>query len=279
MALIRQRRGVDAPPPSSSPEDAEHHAHLAVRPPPAWMLLLEGRAPWELAATFAASPLLSRLPPGDGHPVVVYPGLAASDFSTAMLRRFLDERGYAVHAWGQGFNVGPRHGVLEQAQAQLEGVAQRHGRAVSLIGWSLGGVYARELAKLRPDLVRGVVTLGTPFAGHPRATNAWWLYERLSGHRAHHDPALLAQIRRAPPVPTTSVYSRTDGIVAWQCSLNEEAPHTENIEVSASHFGIGMNPLAWYVVADRLAQPHGDWRRFAVSGARRLFFRSRQRHT
>jgi hypothetical protein len=129
------------------------------------------------------------------------------------------------------------------------------------------------MAKEVPDRVRCVITLGTPFAGHPRATNAWRFYEMVSGQHAH-DAELLAEVKRPPPVPTTSIYSRTDGIVAWPCSLNPPGhAHTENIEVHASHVGMGMNPMALYAIADRLRQDPRRWKRFDVQGARRWFFK------
>ncbi len=199
-----------------------------LRPPHALLMLMEARAPWEYAALLAATPWLARLPVGDGHPVIVYPGLGASDFSTAALRNFLRDRGYTAYAWKQGFNFGPRGGVLEGCRAQLAHVAARHRERVSLVGWSLGGIYARELAKEQPENARCVITLGTPFAGHPRATNAWRFYEMVSGQSVH-DHALVDQIKVPPGCPTTSIYSRSDGIVAWQCSINPEHPHTENI--------------------------------------------------
>lgn len=242
------------------------------------LLLLEGRAPWELAALAAASPWWTRLlPPGDGHPVIVLPGLGANDFTTAPLRRFLRRRGYAPYPWHQGFNFGPNRdapgSVLDACAELLRGTAEQHRQPVSLIGWSLGGVYARELAKRAPEQVRSVITLGSPFAGHPRATNAWRFFELVSGQSVH-DDALIAELKRPPPVPTTSIYSKTDGIVAWRCCLNDEASHahTENIEVQASHLGMGANPLALYAVADRLAQPLGAWQRFHRAGARRWFY-------
>ncbi|PTT77117.1 alpha/beta hydrolase [Pelomonas sp. HMWF004] len=235
--------------------------------------MLEGRAPWEYAALLAATPWMRKLPHGDGHPVLVFPGLGANDLTTAPLRAMLDSLGYATQPWGQGFNFGPRAGVLEQAKADLQALYRRQHRKVSLIGWSLGGIYARELAKECPELVRGVVTLGTPFTGHPRATNAWRFFEMVSGHTAN-DPELMAQIRQAPPVPTTSIYSRTDGVVAWRCSVNEPGPLVENIEVHASHIGLGFNPMALYALADRLAQPDGAWQPFEPKGARRWFYRT-----
>jgi pimeloyl-ACP methyl ester carboxylesterase len=244
----------------------------AVQAPNALLMALEGRAPWEYAALLAASPWLRRLPRGDGHPVLVFPGLGANDFTTVPLRRFLDNLGYVTHPWGQGFNFGPRQGVLQRCNDVVRSLFDRHAQPVSLIGWSLGGLYAREMAKELPSHARCVITLGTPFTGHSRATNAWRLFELLSGQSAH-DPVLMAQIRQPPPVPTTSIYSRTDGIVSWHCSQNEPGPLAENVEVIASHVGMGLNPMALYVVADRLAQRPGQWQPFDAGGARRWFFR------
>lgn len=244
-----------------------------LRPPSLLKLALEGRAPWEFAALLASTPLLRQIPAGDGHPVLVFPGLAVSDFSTVPMRSFLRDRGYTPHPWEQGFNFGPREGVLEACVAAIKRLRQESGQKVSLVGWSLGGVYARELAKEVPDDVRCVITLGSPFAGHPRATNAWRIFEWVSGHSAH-DPEVIAEIRRPPSVPTTSIYSRTDGVVAWQCSLNPPLPHTENIEIQASHVGMGMHPLTMYLIADRLRQPEGTWRPFEAQGALSWFFKS-----
>lgn len=259
------RPDADGPSPLFHPDD--------LKAPGLPLLLLEGRVFWEYSALLAALPWLRRLPRGDGHPVLVLPGLGASDVTTVPLRAFLRDRGYAAYAWQQGLNLGPRAGVLDAMRALLQDAAQRHGTQVSLVGWSLGGVYARELAKEFAGDVRCVVTLGAPFAGHPRATNAWRLFEFLSGQTVH-DAALLAQIRKAPPVPTTSIFSKTDGVVAWRCSLNAPAPHTENIEVHASHIGMGLNPLALFAIADRLRQDPRDWKRFDASGARRWFFKT-----
>ena len=234
--------------------------------PGPWQMLLEARAPWEFAAMWAATPWLARLPTGDGHPVLVFPGLGASDITTLTLRNFLRDRGYTTYPWLQGFNFGPRAGVLEACRSTLAELAMRHREKVSLVGWSLGGIYARELAKEMPKQVRCVVTLGTPFAGHPRATNAWRFYEMVSGQTVH-DEAMIAGLRVPPACPTTSIYSKTDGVVAWQCSINDEAAHTENIEVQASHIGMGLNPLALYAVADRLAQDPARWQRFDPASA------------
>jgi pimeloyl-ACP methyl ester carboxylesterase len=236
------------------------------------LLALEARAPWEFGAVFATLPWLLQTPRGDGHGVVVFPGLAASDASTVPLRGFLRGRGYDSHGWKLRRNFGPRAGVVEQSVEQVRNLRKASGRPVSLVGWSLGGIYAREIAKLIPEDVRCVVTLATPFTGSPKETNVWRIYELLSGHSLD-DAALLAQVREPPPVPTTSIFSRTDGVVSWRCCVEREGHEVENIEVPASHFGIGMNPATWYAVADRLSQPEGAWSRFHRDGWRRWVYR------
>jgi pimeloyl-ACP methyl ester carboxylesterase len=235
-----------------------------LKAPNALLMALEARAPWEYGASFFAAPWLRKAPAGDGHPVVVFPGLAATDTSTAPLRGFLKERGYLTKGWELKRNLG-RKGVLEESAARVHKLHLETKRKVSLIGWSLGGVYAREIAKFHPDDVRCVITLGTPFTGHPKATNAWRVYQMASGEKLDNH-VLLAQVRVAPPVPTTSIFSRTDGVVAWKCSLQAPSRHTESIEVVASHVGMGFNPATWYAVADRLAQPEGAWKPFERDG-------------
>ena len=146
-----------------------------------------------------------------------------------------------------------------------------HGRTVSVIGWSLGGLYARELAKHSPEMVRLCITMGTPFTGHPRETNAWRLYEFASGHKIDwHD--FHGPMRAAPPVPTTSIWSPTDGVVAWRCSVETRRILAENIVVDASHLGLGAHPATLYAIADRLAQPEGEWEPFHRDGWRRLVY-------
>ena len=214
-------------------------------------------------------------PSGDGHPVLVFPGLAASDISTAILRRYLKDRGYGAHRWMQGRNLGPRPGVIAGCRERVLSLEKRYGKKVSLVGWSLGGIYARETAKIVPEAVRSVITLGTPFTGSPKATNAWRVYEMASGERVDDHGRDWPDLGKSPPVPTTSIYSRTDGIVAWQCSVQEPTPatHSENIEVSsASHVGLGVNPAVLYAIADRLAQPEGAWQPFDRTGIRSLVY-------
>ena len=243
-----------------------------LRAPGPFLLALEGRAPWELGATLASYPMLRRAPRGDGHSVVVFPGLGAPDLTTLPLRAFLMDRGYDPHGWNLRFNFGPRKGVLERSLEHVRNLRRTSGRKVSLVGWSLGGVYAREIAKIAPEAVRCVITLGSPFTGHPKANNAWRFYEMVSGHRLDDDVA-VARVRETPPVPTTSIFSRSDGIVAWQCCLQAAEARAESIEVQASHLGIGMHPAAWYAVADRLRITDGRWKPFHRNGWRQWVYR------
>jgi len=257
----------------SMPSPIDHRAAAPVRlkAPGAHLLALEWRAPFEAMSSVALWPLLLKGPRGDGHSVLVFPGLSAPDASTGLLRHFLRRRGYAPQRWEQGFNFGPRAGVLEACLERVHRLHRESGRKVSLLGWSLGGVYARELAKLAPDAVRCAISLGTPFTGHPKATHAWRVFELVSGQKVEHAHAQRT-LWKAPPVPTTSIYSRSDGVVAWRCSVQEPAGRTENIEVRASHVGMGANPAVLYAIADRLAQPEGAWQPFQRDGMRRWVY-------
>src|SRR5215217_2337118 len=238
-----------------------------LRPPGLALLLAEARGLLELNASLLLSPLLLRAPKGDGHPVLALPGFLASDLSMAPMRRYLKELGYDAHAWNMGRNLGgvaSKRGALRDL---VTGIHGQTGRKVSLIGWSLGGVYARDLALQLPDMVRSVITLGSPFAGDIRATNATRLYEALSGETVDDNAEIREAIAGDLPVPATSIYSRTDGIVNWHTSLLRPSDTAENIEVYfASHIGLGVNPAALWAVADRLAQAEGEFKQFDRSG-------------
>lgn len=211
------------------------------------------------------------MPRGDGHPVIVYPGFMASDVSTAPLRRVLRKLGYEVHAWKRGRNLGPTSAVRAGVVNQLLEVRRRSGRRASLIGWSLGGIYAHRLAMMHPDAVRQVITLASPVrmlrVDQSRATPLFEALERF------HDPDVDRDRHYArPAVPSTSLYTRTDGIVHWESCLLEPAPHVENIEVLATHIGIGHNPAALAVISDRLAQS-GEWAPYSPDGLTARFVR------
>lgn len=255
---------VFAPPPGAPHKDPPPMQVDAdnAQPPSPFLLAAEWRAVLEMGAFAAAIPFLRSLPRGDGRPVLVLPGLAAGDASTFAMRAFLADRGYTAHGWSLGRNMGYRPGLRELKRKRLHDIFERHGgRKVSLIGWSLGGIYARQLAKQAPEMVRDVISLGSPFKGHPRSSNAWRLYEALAGHDVD-EAAAAEDIHAAPPVPFTSIFSRTDGVVAWECCIEEEGRYAENIGIEGSHCGLGHHPLALAVIADRLAQEEGDWRPF-----------------
>ncbi len=225
---------------------------------------------------FMASMPLLRVtsPKGDGHPVLVLPGLMAGDASTIVLRRYLRRLGYDVHGWRLGRNIGPTPEAVHGMGAKLEALATSHGRAVSVVGWSLGGIYARVLARLQPDHVRQIVTLGSPYrlqqATDSRAHRA---YDRFS--HLHIDGVIVPTSQEAAepvPVPATSVYSRLDGIVPWQTCFEPDGPNSESIAVWGSHFGLGHNPAVLWLLADRLAQPEGAWRAFQPPAFARYLF-------
>ena len=233
------------------------------------------RALADLGALVATFPLLSGVAArGDGHPVLVLPGLAADDASTLTLRLLLRWLGYDAHGWGLGRNVGPTARILSGMRRRVGEISEGHQQRVSLVGWSLGGFYVRELARETPDSVRQVITLGTAFRlSHPNQSRARRAFGRHS--HLHVPPEQLPppeRMRSPLPVPSTSIYSKLDGIVAWRACLDEVGPQRENVAVYSSHFGLGHNPGALWVVADRLAQPDGAWQPFRPPAwARPLF--------
>jgi hypothetical protein len=237
--------------------------HEPIAPPSPVLLPLEARAWLEFAALLPALPLLNRAPAGDGHPVLALPGWLANDSSTRALRWFLRARGYHAHGWRLGRNHGPSPATVDGLVARLRDLRERHGRRVSVIGWSLGGIYARELARRFPDDVRQVITLATPFRDID-ATSVARLYRAGLGHRGTGDRGEIRRQLRAPlPVPSTSFYSRSDGIVAWRSCVADVGPHSENVEVRSSHCGMGHHPSVLLAIAERLAQPEGAWQPIA----------------
>ncbi|MEL6948050.1 MAG: alpha/beta fold hydrolase [Pseudomonadota bacterium] len=249
-------------------------SHAVSAAPSRALLLMELRALPELAGFAAALPLLlSACPRGEGQPVLVLPGLITTDNSTLALRGLLSLLGYPVYGWNQGRNYGPLPGVEEALVDRVNELHEKYGQKVSLVGWSLGGIYARQLAKMMPDKVRQVISMGSPFNGDPRATNAWKVYQFTSGHKVDdRDRHMGGAIAQAPSVPTTAIFSKTDGICAWQNCMEQDLPHTENIHVRASHCGLGHHPAAVYAVADRLSQGEKTWRPFERKGLRGLIF-------
>jgi len=211
--------------------------------------------------------LLATAPRGDGHPVMVLPGFVTSDRSTTVLRAFLKGLGYDAHAWELGRNLGPK-AIGQQGEKLIARILEVHeatGKKVSLVGWSLGGVMARLVAKRIPHAVRQVITLGSPFRLRPGdGTRADSIAKHLLRDQVPPDAeALIDEERRAPlPVPVTAIYTRTDGVAPWDAGIESRGPQRENIEVVGSHCGLGYNPAALVAVTDRLAQPEGRWQPF-----------------
>lgn len=207
---------------------------------------------------------LAAAPRGDGHGVLVLPGFLASDTSTGVLRRFLRRLGYNVRGWEIGRNLGPTELVLDQLPRAVTALANWTGQPVSLIGWSLGGVYARELARADPARVRQVITLGSPFAlGDSGQSRADGLYRRRARLHAGDRVPPPEQVRQPIGIPSTAVYSRRDGIVAWQACIEPRTELHDNVEVLCSHLGFGVDSSTLWLIADRLALPAGVQARFS----------------
>jgi dienelactone hydrolase len=231
-------------------------------------------------ARFAAMPLaaswLSSAPRGDGHGVLVVPGLLASDVSTAVLRRFLRRLGYSAAGWDLGRNRGPTDQVVDELPGVLSALAARTGRPVSLIGWSLGGIYARELARRDPTRVRQVITLGSPFAlTDPRQSRADGTYQRRAYLHATGRVPTQEQMAQPIGVPSTAVYSRRDGIVSWQACIGPETDLHENVEVRCGHLGFGTDPATLWLIADRLAAPAPQRQKFRPPPSLRALYPGR----
>lgn len=266
------------------PHASDAHPAPPQRAPGLLRLAMELRAPWELGAALAALPLLSGLPAGDGHPVLVLPGLTAGDFSTAVLRRFIAGQGYRTYGWDQGLNLGPRPGVLEACVERVRRLHALHGRRVSLVGWSLGGVFALHGAHEAPECVRQVITLGSPVnvdasgSQSPALVKAMYrLIAHPMGPSAHVMQPRAKKLRehQLPPVPLSCLYSLGDGVVPPQEATVDAAPGSEreNIRVAGSHSGLGFNALVLAILADRLALPEGQWRPFKPAGVRGSVYR------
>lgn len=220
--------------------------------PPLVDLSLEVPRTWAAFAQFTATvPLWMGAPRGDGHSVLVLPGFLASDLSTVPLRRLLDRLGHRTHGWGLGRNVGPTKAVVEGLTRAVDEIGGADHRSLDIVGWSLGGVFGRELARRFPGRIRQVISLGSPFNTADM------------GFGATADPL---------PVPSTAIYTRTDGIVDWRTTLQRTDARSENIEVRGSHCGLGVNPAAVLAIADRLAQPEGVWAPFRPPSALRFWY-------
>ncbi len=249
-------------------------AEPMVPPPAALLSLTEAhRALAEILSLNLSRRHLRRIAPlGDGHPVMVLPGFMGDDGYNAAMRRFLGGLNYSVHGWGLGRNLGPRGGVLEGLRDRIHALHDRYEQPVSLVGHSLGGIFAREIAREYPEKVRQVISLGSPFGrGRMTASVPARLFSALNPPREL--PVDQDIIHLAPPVPFTAIYSKGDGIVNWQTTLQQDHhQRSQNIQVRGSHCGMTLNPVIWYLVADRLATHPDRWQPFQRSSWRSLFY-------
>ncbi|WP_416831321.1 MAG: esterase/lipase family protein [Erythrobacter sp.] len=246
-------------------------------PPNRFWTYTEGRAMFEFASFYAVRWMLSTLPKGDGHSVLTLPGFMATNSSTSPMRGLLSELGYDAHGWDSGRNVRVNEELIDKLETQLDRLYTESGRPVSLVGWSLGGVLARELAKLQPEKVRLVISLGSPISDDRNHTSAARLFKFFNGDEPENiREGQFRGLDIAPPVPTTSVLTKTDGIVHWRGSVQDpkktNGHPSENIVVYASHCGLGVNPSVMIALADRLAQPEGEWSPFEPQARHKLLF-------
>jgi pimeloyl-ACP methyl ester carboxylesterase len=259
---------------SAATRTGDGHASNGARAPKLIYSLIEGRAVLEMAMLPALAPLLAATPKGDGHPVLLIPGFTAGDATLVALRLFLKSRGYHVETWGFGQNTGFKLKFSQALEQKVRFMHHRHGRKVSLVGWSLGGVYGFYTAHGAPECVRTVISLGSPMRFSPDTFQTRAVVRAVYRYFAHPmgPVAHLAHVRSKvlkapPPMPSTCIYSLTDGVVPPQAARIEtdDAGH-ENIWVPGSHLGLGFNAAVMWILADRLAQPEGDWRPFRVDG-------------
>ncbi|MEZ5003918.1 MAG: hypothetical protein R2730_12890 [Chitinophagales bacterium] len=233
--------------------------------PSKFWLAVEPRAVIESLSVIFNQQHLKDLPQGNGAPVMVLPGLGTTDVTTIPLRKFLKGIGYNPYGWGLGLNRGFKPEYEVKLLKRLRRIYLKYDQPIRLIGWSMGGIYAREIAKIDSRVINQVITMGSPFSGgKTQKTNAATIYRILNGQRidATHDSRAL-HLHEAPPVPTTAIYSKTDGVVNWQyCIEYDDVDHIESIEVKGSHLGFGINSMVWMILADRLAQDPDNWHSF-----------------
>jgi pimeloyl-ACP methyl ester carboxylesterase len=236
--------------------------------PPHWSLALTEapRVAVELAGLALSKSRLEKLPRGDGHGVMVIPGFMGDDPFNQSLVNFLNGLGYRASGWNMGRNLGPGSFSFDDLRVKIHGLLNAGGGQISLIGHSLGGIYAREIARTEPNVVRQVISLGTPFGeGRDTGSNASRLYKRLNPSAESDADAVARQqeLAKAPPVPTTSIYTKEDGVVNWRTAIQTKDHHqTQNIQVLGSHCGLTLNPAVWYLVADRLRHTQSNWKPF-----------------
>ncbi len=258
----------------NAPASVSRHPHQGA--PHILTSLLEGRAVIEAALLPASLPLLYEAPSGDGHPVLLLPGFMADEKSLIALKVFLKRKGYDVHTWGLGRNLGFRGRHANALPQKIRYLHHITGRKVSLVGWSLGGVFSLYGAHQAPECVRSLITLGSPVSVGPGGSQSpptiralYRLVSHRLGSSAHVmlPRAKMLREQRRLDIPTSCLYSLGDGVVPPQEATIDGDPRLhENIRVPGSHIGLGFNGVVLAIVADRLAEPENDWKPFSPRG-------------
>jgi len=234
-----------------------------------WLATEAARALFEYGSFYPYKYFSRDSDKGDGHPVLTLPGFMSGDMSTKPLRELLQNLEYNTYGWGLGRNFG-EESDLERLFDLSDKIYQEHRKQITIIGWSLGGIYARQIAKARPHLIRQVITLSSPFKGVNGKNHVAWIHKLITSGKIEDviDPELLADIPKPAPVPTTAIYSKQDGIVPWEfCIENEENDIHQNIQVYGSHLGLGVNPTVIKIIVDRLKYNQSNWTKFTPQSA------------
>jgi len=229
-------------------------SEIVIHAPSAKGLLYEAKGLLELPRLLVRFPALARQPRGKGEPVMVLPGYGAGDASTVVLRSYLRFLGYDARGWIIGRNSGDVPALFPRVLNGLESLARESGKPVRLIGWSLGGYLAREAARERPDIAHQVITLGSPVVGGPKYTLVADAYRRRGIDLDEIERQVAS--RNAVPLstPVVAIYSRNDGVVAWQACIDRHGERVEHVEVGTTHLGLGFAPEVYAIVAQRLAR-------------------------
>ena len=205
--------------------------------PPPWRRFSE--AAWLFSRAWHGFGHLGPRGPEKGPPALVIPGFIANDRTTMELRRALAEGGWRAHPWDNGWNMGATADMVDRLRGRLD---QIHEEPILVVGWSLGGVFARELARQHPDRVKAVVTLGSPFSGDPHLNNVWQLYEWVAGHKVDEPP--IPRITDKPPVPSLAIWSRNDGIISVRAARGLAHESDRTVELSCNHMAFGVSRSA-----------------------------------
>jgi len=239
---------------------------------------LESRVALELISLPLFFPFLQNAPMGDGHPVLAIPGFSAGDSATYMMRQFLANRGYRPYAWNLGRNIGPLAGLESRMVDRVKALADQHGEPVSVIGWSLGGLFARYLGHQVPDHIRTVITMGSPIGIKEGGSNISPMVLRMADGvmparlKAMSSSRNVGLWRNTPPVPTTAMYSISDGAAHWTDMCDPlEHDKSENVRVPGTHLGLTHNPFVYWVLANRLAQEPREWDKYQSQGVEAAF--------